>query len=510
MTISSEPSSIIESSDASESAEASSSFLDLKVDPALCAILAGQGISKPSPVQAATIPAALKGSDLIVQAQTGSGKTLAFAIPLLAQLKSTHAGDTTYALILTPTRELANQICHVITQLSTEIQPVCLIGGVSMQEQLADLDRDSRVIVGTPGRVLDLIEQRRIGLRKVAYYVLDEADEMLGMGFLEDVTKILSQLPARRQGLFVSATISSRVEMLARKFLRNPKRLEINSPTSAPSPIDHCYYEVASDVAAKAIALCDFIETERPNSVIVFCNTKSDTELVEVFLRRRGFDARRINSDLTQRQRDYIMSKLRAQELKYLIATDIAARGIDLEQIDVVVNYSLHDQPEIYLHRTGRTGRAGRSGTAVSFVGPQDFGAFRNIQRGLSLELKKRELPNDQQIAAARLQHFEEILAAMGAHPNDREIALAQALIERANANSSLPQLVARLYRFTLEHSIEERRVSLEDEMSAAEGVARQPQKERMREPQHSRGDSRSDRRGDSNNRPRRRGGRGH
>ena len=226
-------------------------------------------------------------------------------------------------------------------------------------------------------------------------------------------------------------------------------------------------------------------------------------------MRRRGFDARRINSDLTQRQRDYIMNKLRAQELKYLIATDIAARGIDLEQIDVVVNYSLHDQPEIYLHRTGRTGRAGRSGTAVSFVGPQDFGAFRNIQRGLSLELKKRELPTDQQIAAARLQHFEEILAAMGAHPNDREIALAQALIERANANNSLPQLVARLYRFTLEHSIEERRVSLEDEMSAAEGVARQPQKERMREPQHSRGDSRSDRRGDSNNRPRRRGGRG-
>lgn len=493
---------------------AASSFLDLKVDPALCEILLKQGITVPSAVQTATIPAALSGSDLIVQAQTGSGKTLAFAIPMLAHLERARSERGTFALILTPTRELANQICHVISQLNSQVRPVCLIGGVSMNEQISELDQDNRVIIGTPGRVLDLIEQRCIELRKVAYFVLDEADEMLGMGFLEDVTKILSKLPARRQGLFVSATISARVEMLARKFLQTPKRLEVNSPTSAPTPIDHCYYEVASDVAAKAIALCDFIETERPNSVIVFCNTKSDTELVEVFLRRRGFDARRINSDLTQRQRDYIMTKLRAQELKYLIATDIAARGIDLEQIDVVVNYSLHDQPEIYLHRTGRTGRAGRSGTAVSFIGPQDFGAFRNIQRGLSLDLKKRELPNDQQIANARLEHFEEILTSMGAQPNEREIALAQALMERNQGSNSLAQLVARLYRFTLEHSIEQRRVSLEEEMSAAgDGAARQSVRDNSRQASEDRperrGDRGRDRGGDRGGRSRRGGGRG-
>ena len=494
---------LISGSDTAEKSAAT--FADLKVDSAVCSILLSQGIEVPSPVQAVTIPAALGGSDLIVQAQTGSGKTLAFAIPLLAHLKNAKIERGTFALILTPTRELANQICHVMTQLSSDVRPVCLIGGVSMQEQIAELERDSRVIVGTPGRVLDLIEQRRIVLRKVGYYVLDEADEMLGMGFLEDVTKILSQLPARRQGLFVSATISSRVEMLARNFLRTPKRLEVNSPTSAPSPIDHCYYEVAGDVAAKAIALCDFIETERPNSVIVFCNTKSDTELVEVFLRRRGFDARRINSDLTQRQRDYIMTKLRAQELKYLIATDIAARGIDLEQIDVVANYSLHDQPEIYLHRTGRTGRAGRSGTAISFVGPQDFGAFRNIQRGLSVELKKRELPSEQQIATARLQHFEEILAAMGAQPSERELSLAQALIERSKADDSLAELVARLYRFTLEHSIEERRVSLEEEMSAAaESTPRSGRQDGSREPHNDRPERRDNHRGGGGDRSRR------
>ena len=193
------------------SAAAAASFQELKVDPALCEILLKQGISAPSPVQALTIPAALSGSDLIVQAQTGSGKTLAFAIPMLAHLKRLQSERGTFALILTPTRELANQICHVVSLLNSEVRPVCLIGGVSMNEQNIELERDNRVIIGTPGRVLDLIEQRCIDLRRVAYFVLDEADEMLGMGFLEDVTKILSKLPVRRQGLFVSATISSRV-----------------------------------------------------------------------------------------------------------------------------------------------------------------------------------------------------------------------------------------------------------------------------------------------------------
>lgn len=450
-------------------------FAELNIDSALCALLTSQGIKAPSAVQAATIPCALAGNDLVVQAQTGSGKTLAFVLPLLMHANAWQDKSETYALILSPTRELANQIAGVIALLNSTIQPVCLIGGVSMNQQLQQLDQDARVVIGTPGRVLDLMEQRRLSLRKVSYFVLDEADEMLGMGFLEDVTKILSQLPARRQGLFVSATISPRVDSLARKFLRNQKRLEVSSPHSAPAPISHIYYEVSSDVAAKANALCDFIETERPNSVIVFCNTKSDTELVEVFLRRRGFDARRINSDLTQRQRDYIMAKLRAQELKYLIATDIAARGIDLEQIDVVVNYSLHDQAEVYLHRTGRTGRAGRSGTAVSFIGPQDFGPFRNIQRTLNLELKKCELPNDQELSNAKRQHFEEIVKNLNLFPNERDNNLARALIEHHNSSGDLAQLIAQLYRFTVEHSIEQRRVSLEEEMGSTTDQASRP-----------------------------------
>ena len=461
-------------------------FDSLVADSRLREALASQGILIPTPVQSATIPAALRGSDLIVQAQTGSGKTLAFVLPLLERLFETDNGNSTYALILSPTRELANQICSVIAMLTDTVRPVCLIGGVSMKEQVQALDQDHRIIVGTPGRVLDLINQKRILLRRCQYFVLDEADEMLGMGFLEDVKEILSKLTGARQGLFVSATISHRVEMLAKSFLREPERIEVSSPTSAPSPIEHRYYEVGTGVAVKANALCDFIEAENPRSAIIFCNTKSDTELVEVFLRRRGYDARRINSDLTQKQRDYVMNKLRAGELRLLIATDIAARGIDLDQLDVVINYTLHEQPEIYLHRTGRTGRAGRSGVAVSFVGPMDFAAFKTIQRGLSIDLVKHDLPTEERLLAAREVHFNEVAGSLRFELQSRELALAARLITSRQTGieptPELVNLVAKLSRFTLEHSVQEKPVSLEEEMAGEAGLSAAPRPERAPE----------------------------
>lgn len=417
--------------------------------------LATNGITSATPVQYQTVPEALLGQDLIVQAQTGSGKTLAYVIPLIAKLRALPHQTGTYGLIVAPTRELAVQVCSVIESLADDIKPVCVIGGTSQQNQVDKLSEDKRIVVGTPGRLLDLIQQREIVLRRCGYFVLDEADEMLSMGFLEDVRSILSRLPDKRQGLFVSATITPRVQMLAQSFLRKPKTIVVRSKTESAPDITHLFCEVGTGVTDKALALCDLIETQRPTTTIIFCNTKSDTELVEVLLRRRGYDARRINSDLSQQQRDKIMNSVRAGELKILIATDIAARGLDIDHIDLVIHYSLHDQHETYVHRSGRTGRAGRIGTAISLIGAQDFTSFHALKKAVSIEFKKLDLPTDEDVAGAKLAHFYELLRETPSKVGSREAILAKKMISDLSGitqpNEEFVDSVAKLYSFSMQ-----------------------------------------------------------
>jgi ATP-dependent RNA helicase DeaD len=220
-------------------------------------------------------------------------------------------------------------------------------------------------------------------------FVLDEADEMLSMGFIDEVRKILAKLPRERQGLFFSATITPRVLSLASSFLVNPKRIEITRQAETAPLIDHLFCRVDGSLTAKAEALATYLKKRGPRSAIVFCNTKSDTELVEILLRKRGFEPKRLNSDLSQKERDRTMSSFRSGDLRILVATDVAARGIDVSDVELVVNYSLHETPETYVHRTGRTGRAGRSGTALSLVGPQDFTVFHSLSRKLPCALSE-------------------------------------------------------------------------------------------------------------------------
>jgi ATP-dependent RNA helicase DeaD len=468
-------------------------------------------------VQAATVPVALTGQDLIVQAKTGSGKTLAFVLPLLKALESGEDGDATFAVILTPTRELATQICKTIESLTDQVKPSCLIGGVPMNQQIKALDTDHRVIVGTPGRTLDHLEQRTIVLKSCKYFVLDEADEMLSMDFLEPITAILKRIPEERQGLLVSATITSRVEALAGSFLHDPARIILNSSSEEPSTnIEHLVCEVGPELPAKMSAVCDVLETENPRSAIIFCNTKSDTELVEKFLRRRGFDARCINSDLSQKQRDYVMSKIRARELRYLVGTDIAARGIDIEQIDVVINYSLPMEPEAYTHRTGRTGRAGRSGKAISILSPHDFPAFSALKRHINVELKKFTLPTEQQVLEARVTRFLELLEHEKSDIHARDVVLAEELLRRkglASAPIDASTFVATLCRFMMDHLFNFETHTLEEEMDKLKGgEPSSPSKGReSREPRREReGDrgGRGGRGGGGGGRDNRRGGR--
>jgi ATP-dependent RNA helicase DeaD len=345
------------------------------------------GITKPTPVQQQALPSVIAGGDHIVEAQTGSGKTLAFVLPILAKLIETPDHKGNFALILTPTRELANQVASIVDKLTPDIKPACIIGGEKQEIQIKQLKRDSRIIVGTPGRVLDLIGQRQIALRDCKMFVLDEADEMLSMGFIDDIREILSKLPRQKQGLFFSATITPRVLSLASSFLKDPKRIEIARKPENDPQIEHIFCRVDGALTAKAEALATYLKRHTPRSAIVFCNTKSDTELVEILLRKRGFEPKRLNSDLSQKERDRVMTGFRSGEVKLLVATDVAARGIDVSDVELVVNYSLHETIETYVHRTGRTGRAGKSGIALSLVGPADFTVFHTLSRRLPCSL---------------------------------------------------------------------------------------------------------------------------
>lgn len=379
--------------------ETRSAFSSILTDQQLITALTEQNILTATEVQAASIPAILTGKDLIVEAQTGSGKTLAFSLPIILQIRSRPKTKSTQALIITPTRELATQVVRVIESMVTDIKPVCIIGGASSKTQENRLKQDPRIVVGTPGRISDLINRRALNLRSCHTFVLDEADEMLSMGFLEDVREILRSLPRERQGLFFSATISPRVQSLAGGFLKKPETIIIAKNKETSAQIQHLYHKVDGGVTSKAAFICKLFEVEKPQSAIIFCNTKSDTELLDAYLRRRNFNARRINSDLSQKERDKVLTELRNGDINYLIATDVAARGIDIKELEIVINYSLHKDPDVYVHRTGRTGRAGASGKAISVLGPGDMPAYFGLLRQLPIELTELELPKEQTAA---------------------------------------------------------------------------------------------------------------
>lgn len=369
-------------------------FAELIPEPDLIATLEGLGITRPTPVQQRSIPAILAGRDLLVEAQTGSGKTLAFMLPIVLKLRREAArSHETKAIILAPTRELALQVAEVTKGLDSGFAPACLIGGTKASQQEQSLKHDARIVVGTPGRVLDFLSQGILSLKHCSMFVLDEADEMLSMGFYDDVRDILKRVPARRQGLLFSATVPPRVGLLAQTFLREPQRIAIASTIENEPDIEHLFVQVNdSAVTGKVEVLCKLFAHFPGKSAIIFCNTKSDTELVEVCLKRRGIDAQKMNSDLSQKERDQVLTRLRNGELTYLVATDIAARGIDIKELPLVINYALPPEDEVYTHRTGRTGRAGASGHAVSLIGPFDFGSFYNLRKRRGIEFTELTL----------------------------------------------------------------------------------------------------------------------
>jgi ATP-dependent RNA helicase DeaD len=365
------------------------------------------GWVEPTEVQRKVIPAMLEGVDLIVQALTGSGKTGAFGLPIIelvdADLKAVQA------LVLAPTRELAIQSQKEIELMGRHrgIEALPIYGGVAYGPQLDGLARGAQVVAGTPGRILDHLKAGRMKLDKLRVLIFDEADELLSLGFWPDMREIQKFLPRKRQSGLFSATIPERVRSLSRVFLHEPRFISlVDEDARSPSEIEHLHYVVPAQ--GKDAALLRIIEHEDPDSAIIFCNTRDDVRYLSALLRRNGLDADMIQGDMSQVAREQVMGRIKSGELRFLVATDVAARGIDISDLSHVIGYTTPDAPEVYLHRTGRTGRAGKAGTAISLVSGLDIGNFQNMQRMNQLKVQERQLPDDQAVArriAQRIQN---------------------------------------------------------------------------------------------------------
>lgn len=351
-----------------DSQTADLTFADLQIHPGVLQAVADVGYESPSPIQAATIPAMLEGSDVVGLAQTGTGKTAAFAIPILSKIDTD--SRATQALVLAPTRELALQVAEAFgrygAHLRVNVLPV--YGGSSYVPQLAGLKRGAQVVVGTPGRVIDHLEKGSLDLSHLDYLVLDEADEMLQMGFAEDVERILADTPEYKQVALFSATMPPAIKKITSKYLHDPVEVTVKAKTQTAENITQRYIQVSGP--RKMDALTRVLETEQGDAMIVFVRTKQATEEVAEKLRARGFAAAAINGDIPQAVRERTINALKDGSIDILIATDVAARGLDVERISHVLNYDIPHDPESYVHRIGRTGRAGRSGTALLFVTP--------------------------------------------------------------------------------------------------------------------------------------------
>ncbi len=348
------------------------------------------------PVQAGVAPYLLAGRDIIVQSRTGSGKTAAFLLPLIERLIPEQ--KACQALILVPTRELAQQVYHEFQLLTAEMgaSAVAVYGGTSYRPQLEAFKNGVNLIIGTPGRLLDHLIRGSLSLKNLKYLVFDEADEMLSMGFYRDMVRIGEFLPARRCSAMFSATMPDSVKRLASRFLRNPEFLTFSGDGVHVSEMDHIYYVV--DPMQKDRALMRVIELEDPDNAIIFCNTRNEVEYVAAILKRFGYDADQISGDLSQNAREAVMAKLKQKSLRFLVATDIAARGIDISNLEYVFIYDMHKDTDQYIHRAGRTARAGNRGIAISLVNQLEAVDLKKFARRAGISLEERGLPTEEHV----------------------------------------------------------------------------------------------------------------
>ena len=382
------------------------SFESLGLSPACLEQLEKIGFVKPTNIQEQAIPQLLQGRDVVGQSQTGTGKTAAYSLPMLDQIQI--QPKVLQALVLTPTRELAQQVAQAIKDFSCDrrLRILTVCGGQSIERQIGSLERGVHVVVGTPGRIIDLLDRRKLILDEVKWVVLDEADEMLSMGFIDDVKKILQKTPTERQTACFSATMPREIRELIQNFLKSPVTLKATQTEVAPTRIEQKVYMVPRGWS-KLKALQPILELDNPQTGIIFVRTKRTATELTNKLQEAGQNVDEYHGNLSQSQRERLVYRFREGKINLVVATDIAARGLDVENLSHVINYDLPDNAETYIHRIGRTGRAGKTGTAISLVEPLDRRMLRQIERRVQQKLEPGKIPNRAAVEAKRLERLQ-------------------------------------------------------------------------------------------------------
>ncbi|MBN6188667.1 DEAD/DEAH box helicase [Aneurinibacillus sp. BA2021] len=385
-------------------------FSDFALHKTIQQAIHDMGFEEPSPIQEQCIPKILEGGDLIGQAQTGTGKTAAFGLPLIEKMTNKNAVQ---AIVLTPTRELAIQVSGELRKIAKykRVRTLPIYGGQSIGHQIRALKQGVQVVIGTPGRVLDHLRRKTLRLDQVSMLVLDEADEMLDMGFQEDIESIIKETPTERQTLLFSATMPQEIQRLARKYMNEPQTVAISRKEVTAPTIQQVYYKVFE--RSKLESLCRILDSEEIELGIVFCRTKRGVDELTEALQERGYLASGLHGDLSQAQRDKVMHSFRDSSIELLVATDVAARGIDVGNVSHVVNYDIPQDPESYVHRIGRTGRAGRSGIAMTLVTPREMKQLRTIEKISKSSLESRNVPSLEEVMERQQNIWKEQLITL-------------------------------------------------------------------------------------------------
>ncbi len=420
-------------------------FEDFNISSQIKDAIGQMGFTKPTPIQEKAIPQALKGMDITAQAQTGSGKTIAFAIPVLEKIFI--PDKSPQAIILCPTRELCMQVADEINKVGSKIKKLKVLavyGGQPIGKQTRVLKKGVHIVVGTPGRVIDHIERGNLDLIGVESVVLDEADEMLEMGFREDIEEILSNTPIQRQTLLFSATIPSEIREIAKKYQKSPKFIKISSNRKNAPKITQYYYKC--DINDKFDSLTRLIMVYDVKLILIFCNTKKSVDFVKKHLKKQEFNVDALHGDMTQKARDKVMNKFRNGNINILVATDVAARGLDIDGVDVVINYDVAQNADDYTHRIGRTARAGKTGYALSLVSADEVSRFNNIKKSNKIsekhiptlleinELKSQLILNDVKKSKDNLDEYVKIIEK-SENKNFSSTELAAGLLKRIMEN---------------------------------------------------------------------------
>lgn len=407
--------------------------------------LSKKGFEQPTPIQALTIPALLNGDkDIIGQAQTGTGKTAAFSLPILENFTP---NGTIQSIVLAPTRELAIQVAEEMNSLASgkKIRITPVYGGQSIEFQIKQIKKGTDIIVGTPGRVMDLMDRKLIKLNNLKYFILDEADEMLNMGFVEDIEKILEATNEDKRMLFFSATMPPEILKIAKDHMKDYEILAVKARELTTDLTEQIYFEVHEK--DKFEALCRIIDLTRDFYGIVFCRTKNDANTLVGKLNDRGYDAEGLHGDISQNYREVTLKRFKARKINVLVATDVAARGIDVNDLSHVINYSIPQEAESYVHRIGRTGRAGKEGTAITFITPQEYRRLRQIEKVVKTEIRKERVPEVKDvIQAKKFRLVEEVNSILAEGNFDHLKGFAQELLADTNAIDLIAALLKHSY----------------------------------------------------------------